>query len=140
MSDTNVLVTGGSGFIGSHCVVALLNAGYRVRATVRSPEREAALRDVVARAGANAADTLNFTVADLASDGGWPEAVDGSDFVLHVASPNPPDEPKDQNEVIVPACDGTMRVLRAARDAGVKRVVLTSSFVAVCRGHGMPER
>ena len=140
MADTNVLVTGGSGFIGSHCVVALLNAGYGVRATVRSPEREADLRHMVARAGANASDTLTFTIADLTSDDQWPEAVDGSDFVLHVASPYPPDEPDDEHEVIVPARDGTIRVLRAARDAGVKRVVLTSSFVAVCRGHGMPER
>lgn len=140
MADTNVLVTGGSGFIGSHCVVALLNAGYGVRATVRSPEREADLRHMVARAGANASDTLTFTIADLASDDEWAEAVDGSDFVLHVASPYPPDEPNDEDEVIVPARDGTIRVLRAARDAGVKRVVLTSSFVAICRGHGMPER
>jgi dihydroflavonol-4-reductase len=140
MADTNVLVTGGSGFIGSHCVVALLKAGYRVRATVRSPEREADVRDMLGRAGVNALDTLTFTVADLTSDDEWPEAVDGSDFVLHVASPYPPDEPKNEDEVIVPARDGTLRVLRAARDAGVKRVVLTSSFVAVCRGHGMPER
>jgi dihydroflavonol-4-reductase len=140
MADTNVLVTGGSGFIGSHCVVALLKAGYGVRATVRSPEREADVRDMLERAGVNALDTLTFTVADLTSDDEWQEAVDGSDFVLHVASPYPPDEPNNEDEVIVPARDGTLRVLRAARDAGVKRVVLTSSFVAVCRGHGMPER
>jgi dihydroflavonol-4-reductase len=140
MADTNVLVTGGSGFIGSHCVVALLNAGYGVRATVRSPEGEADLRHMVRRAGANASDTLTFSIADLTSDDEWPEAVDGSDYVLHVASPYPPDEPDDENEVIVPARDGTIRVLRAARDAGVNRVVLTSSFVAICRGHGMPER
>jgi nucleoside-diphosphate-sugar epimerase len=140
MADTNVLVTGGSGFIGSHCVVALLKAGYGVRATVRSPEREADVRDMLERAGVNALDTLTFTVADLTSDDEWPEAVDGSDFVLHVASPYPPDEPEDEHEVIVPARDGTIRVLRAARDAGVKRVVLTSSFVAICPGHGMPGR
>ncbi|MGA8331300.1 MAG: NAD-dependent epimerase/dehydratase family protein, partial [Mycobacterium sp.] len=140
MADTNVLVTGGSGFIGSHCVVALMNSGYRVRATVRSPEREAYLREMVARAGASASDALTFTVADLTSDNEWPEAVDGADFVLHVASPHPPDEPNNDDEVIVPARDGTLRVLRAARDAGVKRVVLTSSFVAVSRGHDMLER
>jgi len=140
MADTNVLVTGGSGFIGSHCVVALLSSGYGVRATVRSPEREAELRSMVARAGVNASDTLTFAIADLTSDDEWPAAVDGSDFVLHVASPYPPDEPNDEREVIVPARDGTLRVLRAARDAGVKRVVLTSSFVAICRGHGAPER
>lgn len=140
MADTNVLVTGGSGFIGSHCVVALLNAGYRVRTTVRSPEREADLRHMVSRAGASAPDTLTFTIADLTSDDQWPESVDGTDFVLHVASPYPPDEPDDELEVIEPARDGTIRVLRAARDAGVKRVVLTSSFAAICRGHGMPDR
>ena len=140
MANTHVVVTGGSGFIGSHCVVALLNAGYAVRATVRSPEREADVRNMVARAGANAAHTLTFAIVDLTSDDGWPEAVDGSDFVLHVASPHPPDEPVDEHEVIVPARDGTIRVLRAARDAGVKRVVLTSSFAAISRGHGTEER
>ena len=136
MADTNVLVTGGSGFIGSHCVVALLNGGYGVRTTVRSREREGDVRDMVKRAGANHADTLTFTIADLTSDDGWPEAVEGIDFVLHVASPFPPDEPTDEDEVIVPARDGTIRVLRAARDAGVKRVVLTSSFAAIGYGHG----
>jgi dihydroflavonol-4-reductase len=140
MPDTNVLVTGGSGFIGSHCVVALLQAGYRVRATVRSPEREAYLRGIVARAGVSASETLTFTVADLASDNGWPEAVDGTDYVLHVASPYPPNEPNNEEEVTLPARDGTIRVLRAARNSGVKRVVLTSSFVAICHGHDVPER
>jgi dihydroflavonol-4-reductase len=140
MADTRVLVTGASGFIGSHCVAALLNAAYRVRATVRSPEREADVRDMVARAGANAADTLTFAVADLTSDEGWPEAIDGSDFVLHVASPFPPDDPEDEGKVIVPARDGTIRVLRAARNACVKRVVLTSSFAAIGYGHGTRDR
>ena len=136
MADTNVLVTGGSGFIGSHCVVALLNGGYGVRTTVRSPEREGHARKMLKRAGANHSDTLTFTLADLTSDDGWPEAVEGIDFVLHVASPFPPDEPTDEDEIIVPARDGTIRVLRAARDAGVKRVVLTSSFAAIGYGHG----
>ncbi|MGZ6807890.1 MAG: SDR family oxidoreductase [Mycobacteriaceae bacterium] len=140
MTDTRVLVTGGSGFIGSHCVVALLNAACRVRVTVRSPEREADVRDMVARAGARAADTLTLAVADLTSDDGWPEAIDGSDFVLHVASPFPPDEPVNEDKIIAPACDGTIRVLRAARNASVKRVVLTSSFAAIGVGHGGLDR
>jgi dihydroflavonol-4-reductase len=95
---------------------------------------------MVARAGADAADKLTFAVADLMSDDGWPEAVDGSDFVLHVASPFPPDEPADEDKVIVPAREGTIRVLRAARNAGVKRVVLTSSFAAIGQGHGKLNR
>jgi dihydroflavonol-4-reductase len=95
---------------------------------------------MVARAGANAADTLTFTVADLTSDEGWPEAIDGSDFVLHVASAFPPDDPEDEGKVIVPARDGTIRVLRAARNACVKRVVLTSSFAAIGYGHGTRDR
>ncbi|BBZ47222.1 dihydroflavonol-4-reductase [Mycobacterium parmense] len=140
MGDERVLVTGGSGFVGSHCVFALLNAGYRVRTTVRSAQREADVRNMVERAGATPGDSLTFAVADLTSDAGWPEAMDGSTFVLHVASPYPADEPPDEDEVILPARDGTLRVLRAARDAGVKRVVLTSSFVAIGCGHGNVER
>ncbi|MCW2649197.1 MAG: hypothetical protein JWR32_173 [Mycobacterium sp.] len=140
MAGEQVLVTGGSGFVGSHCVVALLNAGYRVRTTVRSHEREADVRDMAARAGVDADDKLTFAVADLTSDDGWHEAVAGSQYVLHVASPFPPDEPRHEDEVIVPARDGTCRVLRAARDAGVKRVVLTSSFAAIGYGHGQVDR
>lgn len=140
MADEQVLVTGGSGFVGSHCVVALLNAGYRVRTTVRSRQRQADVRDMAARGGAEPADKLTCTIADLTSDDGWPEAVDGSDYVLHVASPFPPDEPIHEDKVIVPARDGTLRVLRAARDAGVKRVVLTSSFAAISYGHGKVDR
>jgi dihydroflavonol-4-reductase len=94
----------------------------------------------VARAGANAADTLTVTVADLTSDDGWQEAIDGSDFVLHVASPFPPEDPEDEDRVILPARDGTIRVLRAARNACVKRVVLTSSFAAIGYGHGTLDR
>jgi nucleoside-diphosphate-sugar epimerase len=134
MSNELVLVTGGSGFIGAHCILQLLNAGYRVRTTVRSLNREADVRAMLKTGGAEPGDRLSFVAADLTSDAGWPEAVAGCDFVLHVASPLPRGLPKDENEIIVPAREGTLRVLRAARDAGVKRVVLTSSFAAI--GYG----
>jgi len=134
MSNELVLVTGGSGFIGAHCILQLLDAGYRVRTTVRSLNREADVRAMLKEGGVEPGDRLSFVAADLTSDAGWPEAVAGCDFVLHVASPLPQKVPKDENEIIVPAREGTLRVLRAARDAGVKRVVLTSSFAAI--GYG----
>src|ERR1700686_1633219 len=135
MTDVQVLVTGGSGFVGAHCIVALLNAGCRVRTTIRSPERESDVRRILAAGGAQAGDGLTFAVTDLTSDDGWPEAVDGCEYVLHVASPFPAADPEHEEDVIMPARDGALRVLRAARDAGVKRVVLTSSFAAIGYGH-----
>jgi nucleoside-diphosphate-sugar epimerase len=133
VSGESVLVTGGSGFIGSHCILDLLGAGYRVRTTVRSPDREATVRELL---GAETADSLSFATADLMSDDGWADAVSGCDFVLHVASPFPLGPPKHEDDLIVPAREGALRVLRAARDAKVKRVVMTSSFAAV--GYGVP--
>jgi nucleoside-diphosphate-sugar epimerase len=130
-----VLVTGGSGFIGAHCILQLLDAGYRVRTTVRSLQREADVRAMLKAGGAEPGEALSFAAADLMSDAGWPEAVAGCDFVLHVASPFPASVPKHEDELIVPAREGALRVLRAARDAGVKRVVLTSSFAAIGYGH-----
>jgi nucleoside-diphosphate-sugar epimerase len=132
---STVLVTGGSGFIGSHCILQLLAAGHGVRTTVRSLKREADVRDMLKEGGAEPGDRLSFIAADLENDVGWPEAVAGCEYVLHVASPMPPNVPKHEDELIVPARDGTLRVLRAARDAGVKRVVLTSSFAAIGYGH-----
>lgn len=140
MSGELVLVTGGSGFVGAHCVVRLLDAGYRVRTTVRSLTREADVRAMVKAGGAEPGEALSFAVADLMSDAGWPEAVAGCDFVLHVASPLPPGVPKHEDELIVPAREGTLRVLRAARDAGVGRVVQTSSFAAIGYGHQHTDR
>jgi nucleoside-diphosphate-sugar epimerase len=132
---SKVLVTGGSGFIGSHCVLQLLTAGHRVRATVRDPKREGEVRLTLERAGAEMGGRLEFATADLESDGGWAQAAVGCDYVLHVASPFPPGVPKHEDELIVPAREGALRVLRASRDAGVRRVVLTSSFAAIGYGH-----
>ncbi len=139
---STVLVTGGSGFIGSHAIVQLLAAGHRVRTTVRSLEREAGIRAMLRMGGVEdavaAGDRLSFYTADLLSDAGWAQAVAGCDFVLHMASPFPLAVPRDENELIRPAREGTLRVLKAARDAGVKRVVVTSSFAAI--GYGHPDR
>ncbi len=135
MSGETVLVTGGSGFIGSSCILDLLQGGYRVRTTVRSPEREAAVRELL---GAESAEALSFVTADLMADAGWGDAVSGCDFVLHVASPFPLGPPKHEDDLIVPAREGALRVLAAARDAQVRRVVMTSSFAAV--GYGVPPR
>jgi nucleoside-diphosphate-sugar epimerase len=135
---STVLVTGGSGFIGGYCILQLLDAGHTVRTTVRNLKREPEVRATLHQAGAAPGDRLSFFAADLAEDAGWSEAVQGCEYVLHVASPFPPGVPKHEDELIVPARDGALRVLRAARDAGVKRVVMTSSFAAV--GYGHPQR
>ncbi len=135
---STVLVTGGSGFIGSHCILQLLAAGHRVRTTVRNLNREGDVRAMLKVGGVETADGLSFFATDLEKDAGWPEAVAGCDYVLHVASPFPAKVPKDEDELIVPAREGALRVLRASREAGVKRVVLTSSFAAI--GYGQKPR
>jgi nucleoside-diphosphate-sugar epimerase len=134
-----VLVTGGSGFIASHTILQLLGAGYQVRTTVRSLSREGDVRAMLKSGGIEPSERLQFVAADLTSDAGWPAAVSGCEYVLHLASPFPALVPRDENELIVPAREGALRVLRAARDAGVKRVVLTSSFAAVGYGHPQQE-
>lgn len=137
---STVLVTGGSGFIASQTILQLLAAGYRVRTTVRSVARERDVRAMLKvggwpASGSEAGDRLSFSEVDLMSDAGWPAAVAGCEFVLHMASPFPATVPRHEDELILPAREGTLRVLRASRDAGVKRVVLTSSFAAVGYGH-----
>lgn len=132
---STILVTGGSGFIGCHCVLQLLAAGHQVRTTVRNLNREPDVRAMLREGGAEPGDRLSFIAADLEGDRGWPEAVTGCEYVLHVASPLPASLPKHEDELIVPAREGALRVLRAAREAGVKRVVLTSSFGAIGYGH-----
>ena len=130
-----VLVTGGSGFIATHVILRLLGEGHEVRASVRHAGRAADVRVLLARAGVEPGDRLSFATADLERDQGWAEAVAGVDHVMHVASPFPAGVPADEAELIRPAREGTLRVLRAARDAAVRRVVVTSSFAAIGYGH-----
>ena len=129
-----VLVTGGSGFIAGHIILQLLEKGYRVRATIRSLAKERSVRDILTDAGMTQGDALSFAAADLLNDEGWSAAVDGVDGVFHVASPVHPGHVQNEDDLIVPAREGTLRVLRAAHTAAIKRVVLTSAFHAVSWG------
>lgn len=131
-----VLVTGGSGFVAGHTILQLLEQGYDVRTSVRSLSRESDVRTRLEDAGMRRGDALTFVEADLTRDDGWSDAVRGVDFVLHVASPVMPGTVPDENDVIGPAREGTLRVLRAARDEAVKRVAVTSAFHAVGFGQG----
>lgn len=132
-----VLVTGGSGFLGSWCLVELLRRGYQVRTTVRNASREPEVRAML-EPEVDAGERLSVLVADLTDDAGWEEAASGCDYILHVASPFPPQQPKDPDELIVPAREGTLRVLRAGLAAGVKRIVVTSSAVSVANSGKPP--
>ncbi len=125
-----VLVTGATGFIGLHCVKQLLDDGHSVRGTVRSSARRGEVIGALKKADTNT-DGLEIVEADLLADAGWAQAVAGCDYVLHVASPFVTTVPKDENELIRPAVEGTMRVLKAAAAAGVKKTVLTSSVAAI---------
>lgn len=131
-----VAVTGASGFLAGHLIVQLLQRSLGVRGTVRSLQRADTLRATLQAAGVDMGQAdFEPVVADLTSDAAWCEAFAGCDYVLHVASPFPGETPASDDAVIVPAREGTLRVLRAARDAGVRRVVMTSSFGAVGYGH-----
>ena len=129
---TKVMVTGITGYIGQHCGAELLRQGYEVLGTVRSMEKADMVREGIARVAP--IENLTFVEADLLSDKGWKDAMDGCTYVLHVASPFIIAAPKDENKIISPAVDGTLRVLSAAKAAGIKRVVLTSSTVAIISG------
>lgn len=138
MSDT-VAVTGATGFIAQHCILQLLEAGYQVRGTARSEGRTQEVANILAPHLSDGArqrldQDFHVVAANLTSDDGWDDTVRGCRFVLHVASPFPPESPKHEDELIIPARDGALRVLRAANDAGVERVVMTSSVAAVLYG------
>ena len=137
-TSTRILVTGANGFIGLHTVLHFLERGYNIYATVRTQEQSKKVRQTLAKH----TDThkLEFILADLTRDEGWGQAATGCDFVLHIASPFPAEAPKDENELIIPAREGTLRVLHAAQKAGIKRVVLVSSVAAVTGGHERENR
>ncbi|RNA61791.1 aldehyde reductase [Chryseobacterium nematophagum] len=130
-TKTTVLVTGGTGFLGIHTLLQLLQQGYDVKTTLRSLAKKDSIIKALEEEGITDFSSLSFIEADLMSDNNWDQAVKDCDYVLHLASPFPAQNPEDENEVILPARDGALRVLKASRDAGVKRVVLTSSFAAV---------
>ena len=133
MSQSTTLITGISGFIARHCALELLRAGYPVRGTVRFMAKAESVRASLARH--TDVSALEFAEADLTSDAGWQAAMKGCDNVLHLASPFPAGQPKDEQVLIRPAVEGTLRVLQAASAAGVSRFVQTSSMVAVMYGH-----
>ena len=129
---TRVLVTGISGYIGQHIGAELLRHGYEVVGTVRSTSKMEPTRAAIETVAP--VDNLSFAEADLLSDTGWDEAMAGCTYVIHVASPFVMAEPKDEKELITPAVDGTKRVVQAAQRAGVSRMVLTSSTIAIIAG------
>jgi len=135
MKKQLVVVTGGSGFIAVHIILQLLEQGYAVRTTVRSEAKEAVVKEMLANGGIKDFSDLSFSQADLTSDKNWEETMTGATYVIHVASPTPKLNFKNPDEMIRPAVDGVIRVLTAARDNGIKRVVLTSAYGAIFAGH-----
>ena len=134
MNSSPILVTGASGFVAIHTIIQLLEQGYQVRGTIRTSSREPELRNTISKY-VQANDRLEILSADLEQEAGWNEAMSGVEYVLHIASPFPVFEPENEDELIIPAVQGTLRVLRAAHKAGVKRVVQVSSNAAISSGH-----
>lgn len=134
-----ILVSGASGFVAIHTIIQLLEQGYNVRGTIRSLAKESEVRETIAKF-VQANDRLQIVPADLEQDAGWEEAMKGVEYVLHVASPFPLYEPSHEDELIIPAVNGTLRVLRAAHKARIKRVVQVSSNAAISSGHNGENR
>ncbi|TZF98920.1 aldehyde reductase (plasmid) [Chryseobacterium panacisoli] len=129
-----VLVTGGSGFIACYCMIALLNNGYKVKATLRSLNKSGLVKQMLKEGGISSFEDLSFAEADLENEKSWEKAVEGCQYVIHTASPTPHTDAKTEDDFVIPAKNGVLFVLRAAQKAGVKRVVLTSAFGAVSYG------
>jgi len=134
MKKQLVVVTGGSGFIAIHIILQLLQQGYAVKTTIRSQAKEAVVKEMLTNGGITDFTDLSFSQADLTSDANWEETMTGATYVIHVASPTPKLNFKDESEMIRPAVDGVLRVLKAARDNGVKRVIMTSAYGAIFAG------
>ncbi|APX71442.1 aldehyde reductase [Companilactobacillus allii] len=135
MTNKLVVVTGGSGFIASHIIIQLLQQGYSVRTTIRSPKKIDLIKTLLTNGGITDFTNLSFMEADLTSDDNWKAVMAGATYVIHPASPTPTLNFKNEDEMIRPAVDGVLRVLRSAKNAGVKRVVLTSAYGAIFAGH-----
>ncbi len=129
--STTVLVTGGTGALGTYCLLQLLTKGYGVKTTLRSINKKSEVIQRLKLGGITSLDNLTFIQTDLTKDANWDQAMNGCQYVLHVASPTHTNAKLPEEDIIRPAVEGTLRVLKAARDAGVKRVVMTSSFGAV---------
>lgn len=136
--DTTILITGIGGFLAGYIAQQLLDQGYKIRGTVRHISSAAQITDRLCRQSIGARPSIEFRQLDLCNDEGWSDAIDGCNYVLHTASPFPAGLPKHENDLILPARDGTLRVLQAAHKAKVKRVVLTSSIAATNHGNGTP--
>lgn len=132
---TTVLVTGATGFIASHTIAALLERGYKVRGTARSPDKAEKLTSILSTYLGKPVE-IELVAADLTKDDGWAAALEGVTYLQHLASPIPAKLPRDPNDLIIPARDGALRALKAAEAAGVKRAVMTSSFASIGYGWG----
>ena len=133
INQEKVLVTGASGYIALHCISELLKEGYKVRGSLRNMNREEEVRKSLGIDFEN--EKLEFCKLNLLDDEGWEDAASDCDYFLHMASPCFIEEPKNEEQLIKPALQGTLRALKAATKSKVKKVVLTSSMGAIAYGH-----